>query len=246
MSRTRKVVWGSVGALSLYLMAEACLAPASQPSACLSLALIRAYQATGSHAMESAGVRCRYTPTCSHYAADAIAHYGTLNGGMRAAGRLLRCAPWGGTGYDPAVETHPAAYVAPQETDSNKKKEPETFKEAWEQIPDKDKAEMRKGLLGCLASGIGCAVFTLGIVAVKIFLIIWVFKDAKARGDQNAVIWIIVLLFTNIIGLIIYLCIRPAGDLSPCANCKQRRLATLPKCPHCGTDTGAAAAPPKA
>jgi uncharacterized protein len=44
---------------------------------------------------------CRYYPSCSHYAAEAVARYGAWRGSLLAARRLLRCHPWGGSGYDP-------------------------------------------------------------------------------------------------------------------------------------------------
>ena len=47
------------------------------------------------------GNHCRYTPTCSQYAYDAISKYGIFKGGWLALRRLLRCHPWGGSGYDP-------------------------------------------------------------------------------------------------------------------------------------------------
>jgi putative membrane protein insertion efficiency factor len=46
--------------------------------------------------------QCRFTPTCSQYALDAINKYGAWRGGWKAAKRLCRCRPWGGRGYDPA------------------------------------------------------------------------------------------------------------------------------------------------
>ncbi|MDR0834894.1 MAG: membrane protein insertion efficiency factor YidD [Candidatus Symbiothrix sp.] len=44
---------------------------------------------------------CRFTPTCSEYALEAIKKYGALKGGWLALKRILRCHPWGGHGYDP-------------------------------------------------------------------------------------------------------------------------------------------------
>jgi len=44
---------------------------------------------------------CRFTPTCSAYAAEAIARHGAVRGGALAARRLARCHPWGGSGPDP-------------------------------------------------------------------------------------------------------------------------------------------------
>lgn len=48
------------------------------------------------------GGQCRYVPTCSQYAIDAINKYGALRGGWRALKRVSRCHPWGAKGYDPA------------------------------------------------------------------------------------------------------------------------------------------------
>lgn len=44
---------------------------------------------------------CRFTPTCSQYAIEAISKYGPFKGMFLAVKRLLRCRPGGGSGYDP-------------------------------------------------------------------------------------------------------------------------------------------------
>lgn len=44
---------------------------------------------------------CRYWPTCSEYAAEAVGHHGAGRGSLLAVRRVLRCHPWGGHGFDP-------------------------------------------------------------------------------------------------------------------------------------------------
>ena len=44
---------------------------------------------------------CRFIPTCSTYALEALKKYGLLKGGRLALRRIMRCHPWGGSGYDP-------------------------------------------------------------------------------------------------------------------------------------------------
>ena len=44
---------------------------------------------------------CRYTPTCSHYAIEALKKHGPIKGTWLAIKRICRCHPWGGSGHDP-------------------------------------------------------------------------------------------------------------------------------------------------
>ncbi|MEP0961946.1 MAG: membrane protein insertion efficiency factor YidD [Roseobacter sp.] len=47
------------------------------------------------------GHNCRYQPTCSQYALDALETHGAIKGGWLTLRRILRCHPWGKSGYDP-------------------------------------------------------------------------------------------------------------------------------------------------
>jgi putative membrane protein insertion efficiency factor len=74
------------------------------------LVLIRAYQLLISPLLPPS---CRYFPTCSDYARQAVTRHGPLAGGWLAVKRLARCHPWGGLGYDPvpgpAMPKNPAS-----------------------------------------------------------------------------------------------------------------------------------------
>jgi uncharacterized protein len=66
------------------------------------VAAIDAYQASVSSLLRKSGiVVCRFTPSCSAYAREAFARFGTVRGAVHAGGRLLRCHPWSRGGYDP-------------------------------------------------------------------------------------------------------------------------------------------------
>lgn len=62
------------------------------------LALIRFYQR---HISPGLGAHCKYLPTCSSYAYEAISKHGALHGTMLALWRVLRCNPFSRGGYDP-------------------------------------------------------------------------------------------------------------------------------------------------
>ncbi|CAN5679538.1 hypothetical protein BH10PSE6_BH10PSE6_39560 [soil metagenome] len=82
------------------------------PGRMLSLVLrgaIRLYQLTLAYFFVGA---CRYEPSCSAYAAEAVTRHGALKGSFLAAHRLCRCGPWTQGGYDPvppsSLSCHPA------------------------------------------------------------------------------------------------------------------------------------------
>ncbi|MFZ0770333.1 MAG: membrane protein insertion efficiency factor YidD [Candidatus Sulfotelmatobacter sp.] len=68
----------------------------------VTLQLLRAYKWAVSPMFPPA---CRYVPTCSEYAMEAVERYGALRGGWMALGRVLRCHPFARAGYDPVVRT---------------------------------------------------------------------------------------------------------------------------------------------
>jgi putative membrane protein insertion efficiency factor len=89
-------------------------APANRqfPGRMLSLVLrgaIRLYQLTLAYFFVGA---CRYEPSCSAYAAEAVVRHGALKGSVLTAHRLCRCGPWTDGGYDPvppsSLSCHPA------------------------------------------------------------------------------------------------------------------------------------------
>jgi hypothetical protein len=67
----------------------------------VTLQLLRGYKWAISPMLPAA---CRYVPTCSEYALEAVERYGALRGGWMAFARILRCHPFAGSGYDPVVK----------------------------------------------------------------------------------------------------------------------------------------------
>lgn len=74
-----------------------------RPAVLAARAAIRLYQYFLSPLI---GPTCRFAPSCSEYAAEAIERFGVLRGGWLALRRLARCHPWGGSGYDPVPDAH--------------------------------------------------------------------------------------------------------------------------------------------
>ncbi len=74
-------------------------------------ALIRSYQLLLSPWL---GARCRFYPSCSCYALDALESHGSLRGGILALRRLARCHPWHAGGYDPVPLKSPLTHSCVQ------------------------------------------------------------------------------------------------------------------------------------
>lgn len=75
-----------------------------RPLIALLRALIGAYRATLGAVLTGA---CRFTPSCSHYAEEALQRRGLIVGGALALWRVLRCQPLGKGGFDPVVRSAP-------------------------------------------------------------------------------------------------------------------------------------------
>lgn len=68
--------------------------PERQATTAVLVGAIRLYQGTLSPWLARGGVRCRFEPTCSHYAVAVLERDGALRGAARAGWRVLRCGPW--------------------------------------------------------------------------------------------------------------------------------------------------------
>ena len=88
------------------------------------------------------------------------------------------------------------------------------------------------GLLG-LAIG-GAIVEVLMVTTGYAVLLVWVARDARARGMDGSFLWMALVAVTLFIGLLIYVMVRPAGNVMPCSTCENKRLQLSALCPHCG------------
>ena len=70
----------------------------------LLIALLKGYKR---HISPYLGAACKYVPTCSEYAMEAVERFGPVYGGYLAAKRIIRCNPFAKGGYDPVPETAP-------------------------------------------------------------------------------------------------------------------------------------------
>lgn len=101
-------------------MNESTAAPpsVSRPTA-LAMACVRAYRVLVSPLLPPS---CRFEPSCSCYAIEALACFGALHGGWLAAKRIARCHPWCSGGFDPVPAADPNS--APRQADSRSASRP--------------------------------------------------------------------------------------------------------------------------
>jgi putative membrane protein insertion efficiency factor len=77
--------------------------------------VVRVYRWTVSPAQTflfGPGAGCRFTPSCSAYALDAVAGHGAIAGSWLAAQRVCRCHPWGDSGHDPVPPVRPGTQIS--------------------------------------------------------------------------------------------------------------------------------------
>lgn len=106
--------------------------------------------------------------------------------------------------------------------------------------PEEARARQQKAdedaAAACAVCGGGIATMgavVIGLIALNIALLVWVVRDAKSRGMDSSILWMFLVMFTSVLGLVIYLFSRPQGELIQCASCKGKRLKVSAVCPHC-------------
>lgn len=81
--------------------------------------------------------------------------------------------------------------------------------------------------------GTGLCLIVLVLLAINIAILVWIVKDAQARGT-SAGAWLVIVLLFGVLGLLAYLIARPKGKLVPCPECGKQKPIIDPICPHCG------------
>ncbi len=90
----RWLVLAALVVLLAAFAADAARPPALQRTTRTAVRTIHLYQRTVAPALGRLGIRCRFTPACSHYAEAVLREHGIVGGTWRAAWRIVRCGPW--------------------------------------------------------------------------------------------------------------------------------------------------------
>jgi putative component of membrane protein insertase Oxa1/YidC/SpoIIIJ protein YidD len=171
---------------------------------------IRFYQQS-IHPLTKDHVRCRLQPTCSNFALREFKTRPFSSSLGVVARRLMLCAR---ASQGAGAALPPLAFLMQR------------------RAGDEAAAATCCASMGFL--GVLVIFFVVAFFAVGIYLLVWVAKDAKSRGVDNPVVWMVLVLITGVIGLVIYLAVRPSGNLIPCAHCPNKKLPYARVCPHCG------------
>jgi hypothetical protein len=94
--------------------------------------------------------------------------------------------------------------------------------------------EAAEAAAACGAMAIVMVAIPIAILILNIVLLVWVARDAKSRGMDSAVVWMLLVFFLSLLGLVIYVFSRPKGIVVPCGSCNNKRLEASAQCPHCG------------
>ena len=94
----KRRLWAAIAIVLIAIALDLRRPPSDQLSSRAAVGAIHVYQATLSPLYERLGVRCRFTPTCSHYGEAVIARFGVARGGAMAMKRILKCGPWTAAG----------------------------------------------------------------------------------------------------------------------------------------------------
>src|SRR3990170_2677176 len=94
----KRRVWAAIAIVLIAIALDLRRPPSDQLSTRAAVVAIHAYQATLSPLYDRLGVRCRFTPTCSHYGEAVVGRYGVIRGGAMAMRRILKCGPWTAAG----------------------------------------------------------------------------------------------------------------------------------------------------
>jgi putative component of membrane protein insertase Oxa1/YidC/SpoIIIJ protein YidD len=163
-------------------------------------------------------VRCRLQPTCSRFALIALREQGT-GGFLKIAHRLWTCS-----------RTAPLETAAPLSQVGNiEPRMPVALAVFQQNAPNPD-----AGCAACLAGTTGLVLLVLAWFGGGIALLVWVVRDAKNRGVESPILWMLLVFVLSLLGLIIYLLSRPGGNLVACEHCGNKKLQYARLCPHCG------------
>jgi hypothetical protein len=92
VSRKTRSAFGAIIVTAVVVASPFALS--AQTRVAIAVNAIHTYQAFASPVLAKTGVRCRFQPTCSHYAEQAVQKYGVFEGSVKAGRRLLRCTPF--------------------------------------------------------------------------------------------------------------------------------------------------------
>ena len=166
-------------------------------------------------------VRCRLQPTCSRFALMALREEGS-GGFLKIAHRLWVCS------RTAPLETAKAA-AHPLQVGKLEARMPIALAAFQQNAPNPD-----AGCAACLAGTTGLILLVLAWFGAGIALLVWVVRDAKNRGVESPILWMLLVFVLSFLGLVIYLLSRPGGNLVACEHCGHKKLQYARLCPHCG------------